>query len=212
MPLDRVASPPALRELCAVVLAAGQGTRMRSDLAKVLHPLGGPPMVGHVLELCRRLGVKRTLVVIGHQAERVRDALATYPVEFIIQTEQRGTAHAVLQTEAALQGFQGDLLVINGDVPLMTDALAETLLHTHRKVRAQATLITTKLDDPTGYGRVFRDRPGAFKRIVEEVEATAPQRRVKEINAGIYCFSARRVFAALRQVRPSAVKGEMYLP
>jgi len=200
--------------MCAVVLAAGQGTRMRSDLAKVLHPLGGLPMVGHVLDLCRRLGVKRTLVVIGHQAERVRDALAPLAsgVEFILQTEQRGTAHAVLQAEAALQGFQGDLLVINGDVPLMTDALAETLLRTHRKVRAQATLITTKLEDPTGYGRVLRDRRGAFKGIVEEVEATAPQRRVKEINAGIYCFNAPRVFAALRQVRPSAVKGEMYLP
>ena len=212
MPLDNVTSPPAPRELCAVVMAAGQGTRMRSDLVKVLHPLGGLPMVGHVLDLCRRLGVKRTLVVIGHQAERVRDALATYPVEFIIQTEQRGTAHAVLQTETALQGFQGDLLVINGDVPLMTDALAETLLRTHREVRAQATLITTKLDDPTGYGRVLRDRRGVFKRIVEEVEATAPQRRVKEINAGIYCFDARRLFAALHKVRPSAVKGELYLP
>ncbi|HEX7629009.1 MAG TPA: NTP transferase domain-containing protein, partial [Candidatus Methylomirabilis sp.] len=130
MPVDKATSPPAPRELCAVVMAAGQGTRMRSDLAKVLHPLGGPPMVGHVLDLCRRLGVKRTLVVIGHQAGRVRDALATYPVEFILQTEQRGTAHAVPQTEEALQGFQGDLLVINGDVPLMTDALAETLLRT----------------------------------------------------------------------------------
>jgi bifunctional UDP-N-acetylglucosamine pyrophosphorylase/glucosamine-1-phosphate N-acetyltransferase len=212
MPLDKATSLPVPQELCAVVLAAGQGTRMRSDLAKVLHPLGGPPMVGHVLELCRRLGVKRTLVVIGHQAERVRDALATYPVEFIIQTEQRGTAHAVLMTEAALQGFQGDLLVINGDVPLMTDALAETLLRTHRKVRAQATLITTKLDDPSGYGRILRDRRGAFKRIVEEVEATAPQRRVKEINAGIYCFSAPQLFAALHKVHPSAVKGELYLP
>ena len=212
MPLDKATSPPVPRELCAVVLAAGLGTRMRSNLVKVLHPLGCLPMVGHVLELCRRLGVKRTLVVIGHQAERVKDALATYPVEFILQTEQRGTAHAVLQTEAALQGFQGDLLVINGDVPLMTDVLAETLLGTHRKTRVQATVITTKLDDPRGYGRVLRDRRGAFKGIVEEVEATAPQRRVKEINAGIYCFSAPRLFAALHKVRPSVVKGELYLP
>ena len=212
MPLDNVTSPPAPRELCAVVMAAGQGTRMRSDLVKVLHPLGGLPMVGHVLDLCRRLGVKRTLVVIGHQAERVRDALATYPVEFVLQAEQRGTAHAVLTTEAALQGFKGDLLVINGDVPLMTDVLAETLLGTHRKTRAQATVITTKLDDPRGYGRVLRDRRRAFKGIVEEVEATVPQRRVKEINAGIYCFDARRLFAALHKVRPSAVKGELYLP
>ena len=205
-------SPPVSQELCAVVMAAGQGTRMRSDLVKVLHTLGGLPMVGHVLDLCGRLKVKRTLVVIGHQADRVREALATYPVEFISQPDQRGTAHAVLQTEAALHGFQGDVLVVNGDVPLLTDALAETLLHTHRKARAQATLITTMLDNPAGYGRVLRDRGGSFKGIVEEVEATAPQRRVKEINAGIYCFDTRRLYAALHRVRPSAVKGELYLP
>ena len=208
----KIVSPPVPQELCAVVMAAGQGTRMRSDIAKVLHPLGGLPMVGHVLDLCARLGVKRTLVVIGHQAERVRDVLATYPVEFILQPNQQGTAHAVLQTEEALQGFQGDVLVINGDVPLLTDALAEALLQTHRRARADATLITTRLENPTGYGRVLRDRRGTFKGIVEEVEATAPQRRVKEINAGIYCFDARRVFTALHQVRPSAVKGEFYLP
>ena len=212
MPRTKTIFPPVLPELCAVVMAAGQGTRMRSDLVKVLHPMGGLPMVGHVLDLCARLGVKRTLTVIGHQAERVREALATYSVEFILQQDQRGTAHAVLQTEAALQGFQGDVLVINGDVPLLTDSLAETLLRTHRKAGAQATLITTMLDNPAGYGRVLRDRRGSFKGIVEEVEATAAQRRVKEINSGIYCFNARRLFAALHQVRPSAVKGELYLP
>jgi bifunctional UDP-N-acetylglucosamine pyrophosphorylase/glucosamine-1-phosphate N-acetyltransferase len=185
---------------------------MRSDLPKIVHPLGGLPMVGHVLELCRRLGIKRTLVVIGHQADRVRDALATYPVEFILQEDQRGTAHAVLQTEAALQGFEGELLVLNGDVPLLSDALVERLLRTHAASRAFATPVTTRLVDPTGYGRVLRDRNGAFRGIVEEVEATAAQRRVSEINAGIYCFNAPRLFAALHKVRPSAVKGELYLP
>jgi bifunctional UDP-N-acetylglucosamine pyrophosphorylase/glucosamine-1-phosphate N-acetyltransferase len=185
---------------------------MRSDLPKIVHPLGGLPMVGHVLEICRRLGVKRTLVVIGHQADRVREALATYPVEFILQAEQRGTAHAVLQTEAALQGFEGELLVLNGDVPLLSDALVERLLRTHVTSRAVATPVTTRLADPTGYGRVLRDREGAFRGIVEEVEATAAQRRVNEINAGIYCFNAPRLFAALHKVRPSTVKGELYLP
>ncbi len=200
------------REVCAVVIAAGQGTRMRSDLPKVVHPLGGLPMVGHVLEACRRLGVKRTLVVIGHQAERAREVLATYPVEFILQPEQRGTAHAVLHTETALQGFGGDILVLNGDVPLLSDALVARLLATHAGSRAVATAVTTKLTNPSGYGRVLRDRRGAFRGIVEEVEATAAQRRVKEINAGIYCFHAPRLFEALRKVRPSAVKGELYLP
>jgi bifunctional UDP-N-acetylglucosamine pyrophosphorylase/glucosamine-1-phosphate N-acetyltransferase len=212
MSKSRTNSRPAPQEVCAVVIAAGQGTRMRSDLPKIIHPLGGLPMVGHVLEVCRRLGAKRTLVVIGYRAERVREILATYPVEFVLQEDQRGTAHAVLQTEAALQGFAGEVLVLNGDVPLLSDALVERLLATHAKSGAVATLVTTRLADPAGYGRVLRDRRGAFRGIVEDVEATAAQRRVTEINAGIYCFNAPRLFAAVHKVRPSAVKGELYLP
>ncbi|MFI5342427.1 MAG: bifunctional UDP-N-acetylglucosamine diphosphorylase/glucosamine-1-phosphate N-acetyltransferase GlmU [Candidatus Methylomirabilales bacterium] len=202
------------QDVCAVVMAAGQGTRMRSDLVKVLHPLNGLPMVCHILELSRRLGVKRTLVVIGHQAERVREALASQAsgVEFLHQTEQRGTAHAVLQAESALQGFDGNVLVLSGDVPLLSDALVEQLVTTHLRERADATLITTRLAKPSGYGRILRDRRGAFRAIVEEVEATPAQRRVTEINAGIYCFRSPRLFAALHHVEPSSIKKELYLP
>jgi bifunctional UDP-N-acetylglucosamine pyrophosphorylase / glucosamine-1-phosphate N-acetyltransferase len=199
------------QEVCALVMAAGQGTRMRSELVKVLHPLGGLPMVAHVLELCRGLELKRTLVVIGHQADQVRAALETYPVEFIYQPDQRGTADAVLMAETALEGFAGDLLVINGDVPLLSRELVARVLAVHRASRAQATLVTTKPPNPSGYGRVLRDRTGAFKAIVEELEASAAERRVREINAGIYCFRTQPLFAALRQVRPSSVKGELYL-
>ena len=202
----------APEDVCAVVIAAGQGTRMRSDIPKIVHPFGGLPMVGHVLETCRHLGVKRTLVVIGHQAARVRELLATYPVEFVHQEEQRGTAHAVMQVEQALQGFTGELLVLNGDVPLLSGALLARVLETHAQRKAVATAVTTRLADPSGYGRVIRDRRGGFQGIVEEVEATTAQRRLREINAGIYCFSAPRLFAALHKVRPSAVKGELYLP
>ncbi len=207
-------TPGPRAQVCALVMAAGQGTRMHSDLVKVLHPLNGLPMVGHVLALCRRLGVARTLVVVGHQADRVREALAPLAsgVEFVLQAEQRGTAHAVLTAEESLRGSRGEVLVINGDVPLLTDGLVEALLATHRKARADATLISTKLPNPTGYGRVLRDRRGGFRAIVEEAEATTRERRVQEINAGIYCFRAPRLFAALRKVRPSAVKGELYLP
>jgi len=207
-------TPGPRAQVCALVMAAGQGTRMHSDLVKVLHPLNGLPMAGHVLALCRRLGVARTLVVVGHQADRVREALAPLlsGVEFVLQAEQRGTAHAVLTAEESLRGSRGEVLVINGDVPLLTDGLVEALLATHRKARADATLITTKLPNPTGYGRVLRDRRGGFRAIVEEAEATTRERRVQEINAGIYCFRAPRLFAALRKVRPSAVKGELYLP
>jgi bifunctional UDP-N-acetylglucosamine pyrophosphorylase / glucosamine-1-phosphate N-acetyltransferase len=201
-----------MQDMCAIVMAAGQSTRIHSDLVKVLHPLNGVPMVCHVLELCRRLGVKRTLVVIGHQAERVRDALGGVPVEFVLQAEQRGTAHAVLQAEPALQGFDGDVLVLSGDVPLLSDVLADLLVATHRERRAHATLVTTRLANPQGYGRILRDRRGAFRAIVEEVEATPAQRRLKEINAGIYCFRAASLFAALHRVKPSAVRRELYLP
>jgi bifunctional UDP-N-acetylglucosamine pyrophosphorylase/glucosamine-1-phosphate N-acetyltransferase len=118
----------------------------------------------------------------------------------------------VQQAEEALAGFAGDLLVINGDVPLLTEELVGSLLAMHRKTRAVATLVTTRPSDPQGYGRVLRDRRGAFRAIVEEVEATATQRRITEINAGIYCFRAPELFEALKEVRPSAVKGELYLP
>jgi bifunctional UDP-N-acetylglucosamine pyrophosphorylase/glucosamine-1-phosphate N-acetyltransferase len=213
MPLGKDArAGRSILDICAIVMAAGQGTRMRSDLVKVLHPLSGLPMVAHVLELCRRMGVKRLLAVIGHQGEKVREALGDFPVEFVVQAEQRGTAHAVLQTEAALRGFEGDVLVINGDVPLLGETLVARLLAAHRKARAVASLVTTRLPNPTGYGRVLRDRRGAFCGIVEEVEAKPAERRVTEINAGIYCFRGPRLFAALHQVKPSPVKGELYLP
>ena len=211
-PTRKAEESSTLKDLCAIVMAAGQGTRMRSNLVKILHPLNGLPMVRHVLDLCRRLGVKRTLVVIGYQAERVRDVLGDLAVEFVMQAEQRGTAHAVLQAEAALQGFDGDLFVINGDVPLLGDALVERLVAMHRNVRAHATLVTTRLANPQGYGRVLRDRRGAFRAIVEEAEATPAERRITEINAGIYCFRATTLFAALHQVKPSPVRQEMYLP
>jgi bifunctional UDP-N-acetylglucosamine pyrophosphorylase/glucosamine-1-phosphate N-acetyltransferase len=201
-------------DLCAIVMAAGQATRMHSDLVKILHPLNGLPMVSHVLELCRQLGVKRTLVVIGYQAGRVREALAPLAsgVEFVVQAEQRGTAHAVLQAESVLQGFEGDVLVLSGDVPLLTDALVERLVATHLKTRVHATLVTTRLANPQGYGRILRDRRGAFRAIVEDVEATPAERRVSEINAGIYCFRAPRLFASLHRVKPSTVRKELYLP
>jgi bifunctional UDP-N-acetylglucosamine pyrophosphorylase/glucosamine-1-phosphate N-acetyltransferase len=193
-------------------MAAGLGTRMRSSLVKVLHPLNGLPMISHVLDLCQRLGLKRCLTVVGHQADQVRQLLADRPVEFVLQEEQRGTAHAVLQAEPALAGFDGDVLVLSGDVPLLSATLVERLVATHAKSRAVATVVTTRLDNPTGYGRVLRDRRGAFRAIVEEAEATAAQRRVSEINSGIYCFRAPRLFAALHRVRPSTVKNELYLP
>ncbi|MDE2180986.1 MAG: bifunctional UDP-N-acetylglucosamine diphosphorylase/glucosamine-1-phosphate N-acetyltransferase GlmU [candidate division NC10 bacterium] len=201
-----------MNELCAVILAAGQGTRMRSKLPKVLHPVAGLPMIAYVVEACRPLQAKRTLVIAGYQADRVREALAGETVEFISQPDQRGTAHALLQAREALAGFNGDLLVVSGDTPLLTSQTLDGLLRLHRKTRALATVLTAEAPDPTGYGRVIRSATGELLRIVEELEATPQERQVHETNAGVYCFAAQALFKALRAIRPSAVKGELYLP
>ncbi|NJD67382.1 MAG: bifunctional UDP-N-acetylglucosamine diphosphorylase/glucosamine-1-phosphate N-acetyltransferase GlmU [candidate division NC10 bacterium] len=201
-----------MNDLCTVILAAGQGTRMRSKLPKVLHPVAGLPMIAYVIEACRPLQAKRTLVIGGHQAERVKQALAGEAVEFVYQPEQRGTAHALLHTQDALAGFNGDLLVVSGDTPLLATQTLDVLLRAHREARALATVLTTDLSDPTGYGRVVRSATGGLLRIVEELEATPQERQIHEINAGVYCFAAQPLFEALQAIRPSAVKRELYLP
>ncbi|MBI3080906.1 MAG: NTP transferase domain-containing protein, partial [candidate division NC10 bacterium] len=201
-----------MRDVVAVVMAAGAGTRMKSGRAKVLHLVLGRPMVTYVLELCQRLEVKRTLVVVGYQAEAVKEACAGAPVEFVLQAEQRGTAHAVLQAAEALKGFDGTILVLSGDVPLLKEETVRALLTHHERKRAAATMLTATLPDPTGYGRVIRGRGGRALRVVEEVEASPRERKVKEINAGLYGFAAPALLKALTEVRASRVKGELYLP
>ncbi len=201
-----------MKNSCAVILAAGEGTRMRSRRAKVLHPLLGRPLVHYPVDQCRRLGVKRMLVVVAHQAEEVKQVLVGYPVEFVHQGEPKGTGHAVRQAEEGLRGFEGTLLVLGADTPLLTDETVRQLVDAHHKAGAVATLLTARVADPTGYGRVLLDKQGRLRRIVEEVEATPKEKQVTEINAGVYCFAARSLFAALRRVPVSPVKGEIFLP
>lgn len=201
-----------MQDVCAVILAAGEGTRMRSRTAKVLHPLLGRPLVRYPVDLCLRLGIKRVLLIVSTQAAEVKGALAGVPVEFVYQGEPQGTAHAVLETETALQGFDGPLLVLAGDTPLLKEETVRQLIETHRAARAAATLLTATVNDPTGYGRILRDRQGRLRRIVEEVEATPKEKRVAEINAGLYCFASLPLFPALKAVKRSEVKGEFFLP
>jgi len=201
-----------MREQVAVILAAGQGTRMKSRLPKVLHPLLGEPMIRYVVDLCERLPVERTIVVVGYQADRVKEALAGHPVEFVLQEEQLGTAHALLQVEGALKGFEGDLLVLSGDVPLVREQTLRGLIEAHVKGEAAATLLSADLPDPKGYGRIVRGKRGEFFRIVEEAEASVQELKIREVNTGIYCFTAGPLFPVLKEVRPSAVKQEYYLP
>src|SRR5919199_4889978 len=209
-------SPP----LDILILAAGLGTRMRSETAKVLHKLGGRPLIAHVCRAAAALvkGERPVYVVVGHQAEEVKDAVRAELGEggavFVTQTEQRGTGDAVFAARDALAGANSTLLVLSGDVPLVRAETLGSLVHQHRTHRgrgAACTLMAVRLEDPTGYGRVIRDEEGRFDRIVEQKDATPEERQVSEINVGIYCFETRLLFPSLERVRPENAQGEFYL-
>jgi len=193
------------------VLAAGQGTRMNSDLAKVLHEMSGAPLLAHVLAALERLGVGRILVVIGHQADRVRAAFHDAGVEWVMQSEQRGTGHAVMMAGRALEEFQGTLLVVCGDTPLLRAATLDALIAHHREQGAAVTVLTTRVPDPTGYGRLVRDENDRPTGIVEERDATPDQRRIDEINSGAYAFEYPALARALGRLTAHNSQGEYYL-
>jgi len=198
--------------LAVAVLAAGKGTRMKSALPKVLQPLAGATLVERVLTSCDHLSPERRLLIVGHQAERVERSLAHQPgLEFVLQQPQNGTGHAVQQLLGPLAGFGGDLLVLNGDVPLLRPETLEQLLEQHRASGAAVTLLTARLDDPTGYGRVFATDQGRVERIVEHRDCSGAQRTNNLINAGIYCFNWPQLAAVLPQLTSDNDQGELYL-
>lgn len=200
------------RSVVAVILAAGRSTRMESDLVKVLHEVAGRPMIAWVVDACREAGCGRQYVVVGHQAAAVRSYFGGRDyLRFVQQDQQLGTGHAVQQVEPELEGFQGDVLLLAGDGPLIRSATLIRLLDHHRKTGAAATLATARIDDPAGYGRIVRDGTGRFRRIVEEKDATLQERAICEINPSYYCFRAGPLFAALQQVSNDNARGEYYL-
>lgn len=199
-----------MAHLAAVVLAAGKGTRMKSQLPKVLHPVGGKPMVQHVLKAARTCGATRLLVVVGYGAQQVQEALAG-EAEFVLQEEQLGTGHAMMQVQKQLADFTGTVMVLCGDTPLLTGELLADLFNAHCQARAAATILTARLDDPAGYGRVIRAADGAVERIVEEKDATPDQLVVREVNTGIYCFEREPLFRALSRLDRNNRQGEYYL-
>lgn len=196
--------------MVAVVLAAGEGTRMKSDLPKVLHPVCGRPMVEYVLEAAGGAEPSRIVVVVGYGKEQVKATLGE-GVEFVEQQEQRGTAHAVLQAEPALRDFAGDVLVLSGDTPLLKGETLQRLIRHHQEFGVVATVLTAEMDNPTGYGRIIRDEHGLVDRIVEDQDATPQEQRVKEVNTGTYVFDSRHLFHALKLVRPDNKQEEYYL-
>ena len=201
--------------LAVAVLAAGKGTRMKSALPKVLQPLAGATLVERVLASCKGLQPDRQLLIVGHQAERVEQSLAgaggSCALEFVLQQPQNGTGHAVQQLLEPLAGFEGEVLVLNGDVPLLREQTIAELLKRHRSSGAAVTLLTARLADPTGYGRVFADGDGAVSAIVEHRDCSEAQRCNTLINAGIYCFNWNQLAAVLPQLRTDNDQGELYL-
>jgi len=195
----------------AVVLAAGLGKRMNSDLPKVLHPALGRPLVLHVLEQIDPLKPRLTVVVVGHRAPLVREALRGRDVVFAEQVPQLGTGHAVQMAWPALREGPGTLLVLAGDMPLIRTATLKRLIERHGREGNAVTFLSGVLDDPTGYGRVLRDAGGEFVRIVEERDATPAERAVAEVNSGIYCFSRDRLETALGFLRADNRQQEYYL-
>lgn len=195
----------------AIVLAAGQGTRMKSKLYKVLHSVCGKPMVLHVLDQVSALEVQEIVTIVGHGAEKVQSQLGDR-THFALQSEQLGTAHAVMQAEELLQGKQGTTFVICGDTPLIRTETMDALMKQHEELGAKATILTAKLDDPTGYGRIIRNNEGFVEKIVEHKDASDEEKRVNEINTGTYCFDNEALFNALKKVSNDNVQGEYYLP
>lgn len=195
----------------AVILAAGKGTRMKSKLYKVLHPVLGKPMVEHVVDQLDQIGVSRQIVIVGHGAEAVQDALGTR-VEYAVQEQQLGTGHAVQMAEAELAGKPGATLVVCGDTPLLTAETLEALLAHHEAQQAKVTVLTAIADDATGYGRVIRGEDGNVRKVVEHKDASEAELAIQEINTGTYVFDNELLFDALRQVGNDNAQGEYYLP
>jgi bifunctional UDP-N-acetylglucosamine pyrophosphorylase/glucosamine-1-phosphate N-acetyltransferase len=199
-------------DLHVIVLAAGKGTRMKSAHPKVLHRVGGRPMIEHVLDRARELGAATKVLVIGHLAAELERALMSHPdLTFVVQEPQLGTAHALLAAEPALKSRTGNIVLLSGDVPLLSRRTLTRLIDAHRQSHAAMTILTANVDAPRGYGRIVRSGE-KIARIVEEKDATSAEREIREINSGIYAFELEGLFEAVRTIASENAQGEYYLP
>jgi UDP-N-acetylglucosamine diphosphorylase/glucosamine-1-phosphate N-acetyltransferase len=198
-----------------VILAAGKGKRMQNpDLPKVMYKVNGKPMIDHVIELAHRLNSLSVIVVVGFKREvvinHVKERFGN-TVLFVVQKEQLGTGHAVMQTQEILKDFVGDVLVLSGDVPLLTLPTMNDLLKAHQTSDSVMTVLTATIDDPTGYGRIIRLPDGSVDRIVEEKDSSPEEKKINEINSGIYVFKRKELFDALHHIKPDNAQHEYYL-
>lgn len=195
----------------AIILAAGQGTRMKSKLYKVLHPVCGKPMVQHVIDQVKSLDINEIVTIVGHGAEKVKEQLGE-DSQYALQAEQLGTAHAVQQASEMLADREGVTIVVCGDTPLIKGETMEALFKHHEETSAKATILTARAEDPTGYGRIVRNAEGFVEKIVEHKDANEQERTINEINTGTYCFDNKMLFEAIQNVSNDNVQGEYYLP
>jgi bifunctional UDP-N-acetylglucosamine pyrophosphorylase/glucosamine-1-phosphate N-acetyltransferase len=197
-------------DLAVLILAAGKGTRLKSSLAKVLHRAGGRPLVEHVLAACAALKPRKTVVVVGHQAEQVSAVVEPLEADVVLQQPQRGTGHAMQVARRALGGVKF-VVVLPGDAPLIRTATLRSMIAAHRAANAAATILSAVVSDPSGYGRILRKSETAVQAIVEESQLTDEQRDLNEINSSIYCFTLEKLWPALAQVEPNNKHRELYL-
>ena len=199
-----------MNDTAIIIMAAGKGKRMKSNLPKVLHNLAGKPILNYVLDTVDQLEAKRKLLIVGYKSDKIRELIGD-KIEYVEQKEQLGTAHAVLQTKKLLSDFKGDVLILSGDVPFLTVKTLKKLLKYHQTNNFSCTLASTILKNPKGYGRIIRDKKGEIKGIIEEVDLSADRKTITEINSGIYCFNKDKLFRALEKITPDNRQGEYYL-
>ena len=200
------------RPLSVVILAAGKGTRMDSSIPKVLHHIGGIPMIQHVVNTAKKLNAEHIIPILGYKSEKIKETLDKESLQYAIQNEQLGTAHAVMQSKDALINFNGNVLILYGDVPLISAETLQDLIDVHNNQDAHATVLTTVLDNPKGYGRIIRDKDGNLAKIVEQSDSSEDELKVKEINSGIYVFKSWILFNLLPMVNNKNSQQEYYLP
>jgi UDP-N-acetylglucosamine diphosphorylase/glucosamine-1-phosphate N-acetyltransferase len=198
--------------VAVIILAAGLGKRMKSDTAKVLHEVLGRPMIRYVVETARRIAGKDVIVVVGHQAQKVRDAVSAYAeVSFAYQDKQRGTGHAVLCAFEYIPEYVSEIVILCGDVPMLRAGTVQRLLDDHKAAKRDLSLLAVTVDNPKGYGRILIAEDRRLIKIVEEVDANPEQRKIRTVNAGIYCVTKKFLTDSLQKIRPDNVQGELYL-
>jgi UDP-N-acetylglucosamine diphosphorylase/glucosamine-1-phosphate N-acetyltransferase len=198
--------------LATVILAAGKGTRMKSDLAKVLHKISNKPLIHYVIDQAQSIHSDEIVLIVGHQKDDVVKSVEKYQVRHAIQDQQLGTGHAVQQAEDLLNSFEGNVLILSGDVPLLSEETLNTFIKFHETENSKATVLTAVLEDPTGYGRIKRTKSGDLASVVEQKDATEEELKLKEINTGIYIFDKKLLFHYLNKVDNRNSQSEYYLP